>query len=92
MAEGACGAVGSYMAINSGKLNFKFQRKGADKLTACTVYPVADIEAIKGNGLILSCMSDRRFRWIPEVMGQEGDKSYNLKVDVKTRRHTGLTK
>jgi len=26
-AEGACGAVGSYMAINSGKLNFKFQRK-----------------------------------------------------------------
>jgi len=25
--EGACGAVGSYMAINSGKLNFKFQRK-----------------------------------------------------------------
>jgi len=56
-AEGACGAVGS-MAINSGKLNFKFQRKGADKLTACTVYPVADIEAIKGNGLILSCMSN----------------------------------
>jgi len=25
--QGACGAVGSYMAINSGKLNFKFQRK-----------------------------------------------------------------
>jgi len=23
------------------------------------------------------------FRWIPEVMGQEGDKSYNLKVDEK---------
>jgi len=24
---------------------------------------------------------DRRFRWIPEVMGQEGDKSYNLRCE-----------
>jgi hypothetical protein len=84
-AEGACGAVGSYMAINSGKLNFKFQRKGTDKLTACTVYPVADIEAIKGKWVDFVM----HVKWTGDSDGflklwvKEGDKSYNLKVDVK---------